>query len=338
LLDGKVVAITGGTGSFGQTMATHLLQTNVAEVRVVSRDEAKQDLLRHNLADSRLKCYLGDVRDRQSLRQPFRGADFLFHAAALKQVPSGEFFPSEIVSTNVVGSQNVFLEATEAQISSVVSLSTDKAVYPINAMGLSKGLMEKAAIANARMVGSGTTFCVTRYGNVLYSRGSVLPLFVQQLKQGLPLTITNPHMTRFLMSLQESIDLVLFAFSQAENGSIYVKKASSATIMELAESVQRVFNSQVGHRLIGSRHGEKLFETLLSEEELPLANDKGDYFAVPMDVRGLDYGLYFDEGNQVLDSGESFNSHNAERLSEEDLDRKLLALPEIQMELENWQS
>ena len=338
MLDGKVVTITGGTGSFGQTMAKHLLETNVSEVRVVSRDEAKQDQLRHQLSDPRLKFYLGDVRNCQSLRQPFRGTDYLFHAAALKQVPSGEFFPSEIVATNVLGSQNVFLEASEAQIRSVVALSTDKAVYPINAMGLSKALMEKTAIASARMSDSDTTFCVTRYGNVMFSRGSVLPLFVQQMKQGLPLTITNPNMTRFMMSLQESIDLVLFAFSEGENGTTFVKKATSASIMELAESVQRVFKSSVGYRMIGSRHGEKLFETLLSEEELPLAIDKGDYFAVPMDVRGLDYGLYFDEGTPILDSGESFHSHNALRLSEEELDRKLLSLPEIQRELENWQN
>lgn len=338
MLDGKIITITGGTGSFGKTMAAHLLSTNVAEIRIFSRDEAKQDLLRHELSDPRLQFYLGDVRNRESLRLPLKGSHYVFHAAALKQVPSGEFFPSEIVSTNVVGSQNVFREAIELDVQSVVSLSTDKAVYPINAMGLSKALMEKAAIASARMNSSGTTFTVTRYGNVLLSRGSVLHLFIQQLKQGKPLTITNPHMTRFLMTLQESIDLVLFAFTEGQNGTTYVKKASSASVIELAESIQRVFNVDVGHSIIGSRHGEKLYETLLSEEELPIAKDHGEYYAVPMDVRGLDYSLYFEEGNQVFDSGESFHSHNAHRLTAAELDKKLESLPEIKKELKSWQS
>lgn len=337
-LEGKIVCITGGTGSFGSTMVTHLLGLGLKEIRVFSRDEAKQDAMRHKFSDDQLRFYLGDVRNRDSLRPAFEGCDYLFHAAALKQVPSGEFFPMEVTRTNVLGSHNTLSVAAEHGVKKVVCLSTDKAVYPVNAMGMSKALMEKTALAFTRQGTSHMNVSITRYGNVLYSRGSVVPLFIKQMKEGRPLTVTNPEMTRFLMTLEESISLVLHAFSNRESGNTYVKKAKSASIQQLATVLGRLFKCDNGVSTIGTRHGEKLFESLLSEEELPLAVDQGEYFSVPLDVRELNYGPYFEEGSTTLSHGESFNSHNAQRFEDDELEAKLLSVPEIRKEYEAWKN
>ncbi|MDA9854025.1 polysaccharide biosynthesis protein [Aquiluna sp.] len=320
---GKVIGITGGTGSFGQTLVTHLLKSDASEIRVLSRDEAKQDAMRNTFRDSRLKFFVGDTRDSSSLPYFLSGVNFVFHAAALKQVPTGEFFPLEVVKTNVLGSDNVLNLAIKEQVECVVCLSTDKAVYPINAMGMSKALMEKNAIATARVLGQGRTrICVTRYGNVMLSRGSVIPLFIRQIEAQEPLTITNPNMTRFLMSLEQSIDLVEHAFSEGNNGDLFVRKAPAATIQSIGESLQRVLGRGYGTRIIGARHGEKLFESLLSAEELVAAKEEEDYFRVAMDARGLDYSLYFDQGSQV-EFPEPYTSHGAERLEGPQLDTLL---------------
>ncbi len=331
-MTGATVAITGGTGSFGSTMAAHLLDQGVSTVHVLSRDEAKQDEMRKRFSDSRLRFFLGDVRDRESVASAFVDADFVFHAAALKQVPSCEFFPEQAVKTNIVGSHNVIEAAAAAGVRSVVCLSTDKAVYPVNAMGMSKALMEKTAQAYARNnPRSKTTVSVTRYGNVMYSRGSVIPLFVQQLREGRPLTLTEPGMTRFLMSLQESVDLVEYAFSQAESGDLFVRKAPAATVDVLARAVASLLgNDDPEIKVIGTRHGEKLHETLLSREEMLKSTDQGDYFRVPLDARGLQYEVYVEEGEKEAAEVDDYTSANTEQLDVEQTKALLLELPEMQ--------
>lgn len=329
-LDSSTVLITGGTGSFGSTMVRRLLAGAVDEVRILSRDEAKQDDLRRALGDRRARFYLGDVRDRSSVDDAMRGVDYLFHAAALKQVPSCEFFPAQAVRTNVMGSANVIESAAAAGVRTVVCLSTDKAVYPVNAMGMSKALMEKTAQAFARNnPQSDTTVCVVRYGNVMYSRGSVIPLFVEQIRDGCPLTLTDPNMTRFLMSLAESVDLVEHAFSNAQPGDLFVRKAPASTIRDLALAVGEVLGVAPELKVIGTRHGEKLFESLLSREEMSQAEDLGAYFRVPLDARSLDYELYFEEGDAREREYSDYTSHNTQRLDIAAVAGLLRTLPEF---------
>lgn len=328
---GKIVTITGGTGSFGSTMARHLLAHGVARVNVLSRDEAKQDAMRRVFADERMRYFLGDVRDRSSLEAPMDGADFVFHAAALKQVPSCEFFPQQAVLTNVTGSNNVIEAAAAAGVRSLVVLSTDKAVYPVNAMGMSKALMEKTAQAFARNhPASSMTVAVTRYGNVMYSRGSVIPLFIEQLRAGRPLTLTEPTMTRFLMTLDDSVELVLHAFTHATTGDLFVKKAPASTVDTLARAVASVMGVDDPEIVvIGSRHGEKLHESLLSAEEMVKADDQGDYYRVPLDARGLQYELYFDQGDHAIPRDVDFTSATTTQLDLEATTRLLLTVPEV---------
>ncbi len=331
VIPGSTVLITGGTGSFGSTMVRRLLARDVAQVRILSRDEAKQDDMRRHLADPRARFYVGDVRDRNSVDDAMRGVDRVFHAAALKQVPSCEFFPEQAVRTNVEGSRNVIHSAAAAGVKSVVCLSTDKAVYPINAMGMTKALMEKTAQAFTRNnPGSATVVSMVRYGNVMYSRGSVIPLFVEQIRSGKPLTLTDPDMTRFLMSLAESVALVEYAFTHAEPGDLFVRKAPASTVRDLAVAVAELLGVEPDLRVIGTRHGEKLYETLLSREEMVKAEDHGEYFRVPLDARSLDYGLYFDKGGQEVQTYDDYTSHNTERLDVEGTKNVLLALPEVQ--------
>ena len=331
-LSGATVAITGGTGSFGSTMARHLLEQDVDAVHVFSRDEAKQHDMRLRFSDARLRFFLGDVRDAESVAKAFVGADYVFHAAALKQVPSCEFFPQQAVKTNVLGSHHVIEEAAAAGVRSVVCLSTDKAVYPVNAMGMTKALMEKTAQAFARQQpGSPTTISVTRYGNVMYSRGSVIPLFVQQVMSGKPLTLTEPSMTRFLMSLEDSVDLVRYAFEHAEPGDLFVRKAPASTVEVLARAVAELLGKP-DHpiRVIGSRHGEKLHETLLSREEMVKADDHGDYYRVPVDARSMQYEQYFEEGTEAVAAAGDYTSENTTRLDVEGTKELLMTLPEMQ--------
>src|SRR2546428_5998439 len=329
-VSGTKVLVTGGTGSFGSTMVRRLLTQNVAEVRVLSRDEAKQDDMRRALGDPRARFYLGDIRDYGSVADAIRGVDLVFHAAALKQVPSCEFFPAQAVRTNVTGSANVIEAAAASGVRSVVCLSTDKAVYPINAMGMTKALMEKTAQAFARNnPGSSTTVSIVRYGNVLYSRGSDVPLLVEQIKAGLPLTVTDPKMTRFLMSLSESVELVEYAFANATPGDLFVRKAPASTVQDLAVAVAQVFGVQPKLATIGTRHGEKLYETLLSREEMASAEDRGPYYRVPLDTRSLDYGLFFEEGDRHTAEIDDYTSHNAERLGVDAVSKLLSMLPEI---------
>ncbi|NUU04768.1 polysaccharide biosynthesis protein [Leifsonia sp. C5G2] len=331
-IEDSVVTITGGTGSFGSTMAKHLLSRGVGEVRIFSRDESKQDAMRHAIKDPRMRFYIGDVRDSLSVGRAIRGSDHVFHAAALKQVPSAEFFPLEAVKTNIDGSANVIRAAVDHSVSSVVCLSTDKAVYPINAMGMTKALMEKTALAMARdSLDSDTVISVTRYGNVMYSRGSVIPLFVNQLTSGSPVTVTDPEMTRFLMSLAQSVDLVEYAFTQATTGDLFIRKAPASTVGTLLQAVANVLGVPLPKvDVIGVRHGEKLFESLLGSEEMANAEDRGDYFRVPLDTRTLDYRPYFEEGADHGATVESYTSHNTERLDVEGVEKLLLTLPEFQ--------
>ena len=331
------VVITGGTGSFGSNMARHLLDKGVGELRIFSRDEAKQDAMRHQLSDTRVRFFLGDTRDRDSVGRVVRGSNLIFHAAALKQVPSAEFFPLEAVNTNINGSANVLRSAIDNEVESVVCLSTDKAVYPINAMGMSKALMEKTAQAFARdFQDSLTKIAITRYGNVMASRGSVIPLFIKQIRSGKKLTITDPNMTRFLMSLAESVELVEFAFRNADSGDLLVKKAPASTIETLAQALIQLFE---GHEdqveTIGFRHGEKLYESLLSTEERAVAEDLGDFFRVPLDSRDLNYSAFFDKGDARDTDIEAYTSHNTDRLLKDDVMELLLALPEIKEELKS---
>ena len=327
--------MTGGTGSFGSKVAHRLLLENrVSEMRILSRDEAKQDDLRRQLGDPRARFYVGDVRDYNSVEEAMRGVDYVFHAAALKQVPSCEFFPQQAVATNVYGTDNVIRAADRNGVKTVVCLSTDKAVYPVNAMGMSKALMEKVAQAYARNnPESGTIVTATRYGNVMYSRGSVIPLFVEQILQGKPLTVTDPGMTRYLMSLDESVELVEYAFSHAQPGDLFVRKAPACTIGDLAVAVSRLMGVEPDIQVIGSRHGEKRYESLLSSEEMAKAEDAGDYYRVPLDARSLDYALYTDQGEAGLDQVTDYNSENTRRLTVEDVMEIVGSLPEMQQVL-----
>jgi UDP-N-acetylglucosamine 4,6-dehydratase len=331
LVQGATVAITGGTGSFGSTMAVDLLDKGVGAVHILSRDEAKQDAMRRRLNDDRLRFFIGDTRDFDSVRRALTGVDYVFHAAALKQVPSCEFFPEQAVKTNVQGSYNVIEAAGELGVKTVVCLSTDKAVYPINAMGMSKALMEKTVQAYARNnPRSGTTVTLTRYGNVMYSRGSVIPLFVQQMLDGKPLTVTEPTMTRFLMSLAQSVDLVYHAFENAQPGDLFVRKAPASTIDTLARAVASLFGDEDPKiRTIGIRHGEKMHETLLSREERAKSTDEGDYFRVPLDARSLQYELYFEQGQEAEIGLDDYTSENTIRLDVAGTKELLLELPEI---------
>jgi len=330
-MSGATVTITGGTGSFGSTMVSHLLTTDVDAIHVFSRDETKQDEMRTRFSDSRLKFFLGDVRDADSVAGALVDTDFVFHAAALKQVPSCEFFPQQAVKTNVIGSYNVIEAAAAAGVRSVVLLSTDKAVYPVNAMGMSKALMEKTAQAFARShPRSATTVSLTRYGNVMYSRGSVIPLFVKQIQAGGPLTLTEPRMTRFLMSLHQSVDLVEYAFTSAEPGDLFVRKAPACTVEVLARAVASLLGvADPELKCIGARHGEKLHETLLSREEMVKAEDRGNYFRVPLDARSLQYELYYEEGEREVVEYEDYTSENTERMDIEQTKALLLEVPEV---------
>ena len=329
----QILLITGGTGSFGNAVLQRFLKTDhFCEIRIFSRDEKKQDDMRNQLKSNKLKFYIGDVRDRASIDRAMRGVDFVFHAAALKQVPSCEFFPLEATKTNVLGTQNVIDSAAAHGVKKVICLSTDKAAYPINAMGISKALMEKVAIAAARDL-TDTTVCLTRYGNVMASRGSVIPLFVSQIKQGLPITITDPNMTRFLMSLDEAVELVLFAFEHGRPGDLFVNKAPAGTISDLAEALQRICNKHTDVRTIGTRHGEKLYETLCTREEMKKAEDMGDFYRVPADNRDLNYAQYFSEGEAALSQAQDYHSHNTEQLDVEGMEKLLRALPFIRKEV-----
>jgi len=324
---GKTLLVTGGTGSFGSTVVDHFLNSDLAEIRVFSRDEKKQDDMRRIVKSDKVKFYIGDVRDPRSVDTAMGGVDYVFSAAALKQVPSCEFFPMEAVKTNVLGTENVLLSAVKHNVKSVVVLSTDKAAYPINAMGISKAMMEKVAIAASRNA-SNTKITCTRYGNVLASRGSVVPLFIEQILQGKPLTITNPKMSRFLMTLADSVDLVLFALENGQSGDLYVQKAPACYIADLAQALKELFNADNEINIIGTRHGEKLYETLLTREEYAKCEDLGNYFRVPADHRDLNYGLYFAEGQQVEER--EYNSHNTEILNVEGIKKLLLKLPIVQ--------
>jgi UDP-glucose 4-epimerase len=330
----KTLLITGGTGSFGNAVLKRFLNTDIGEIRIFSRDEKKQDDMRKFYHNDKVKFHIGDVRDIQSVRNVMHGVDYIFHAAALKQVPSCEFFPLEAVKTNIIGTGNVLTAAIDAGIKRVVCLSTDKAAYPINAMGISKAMMEKVIMAASRTVSPNkTVICCTRYGNVMASRGSVIPLFVEQIRSGRQLTVTDPNMTRFLMSLDEAVDLVLYAFEHGESGDLFIQKAPASTIKDLAQGVSELFNYDKPIKIIGTRHGEKLYETLLTKEEKLKSEDLGDYFRVPIDKRDLNYDKYFVEGTPNFEAIEAYTSHNTRRLNVEGVKEKLLTLPFIREEL-----
>ena len=334
MFNGKILMITGGTGSFGQTVLNRFLNTEVREIRVFSRDEKKQEDMRIALNNEKLKFYIGDVRDPDSLRAAMKGVDYVFHAAALKQVPSCEFYPMEAVKTNVIGTENVLKTASECGVKRVVVLSTDKAVYPINAMGISKAMAEKVMIASARAQRLGeTVFCATRYGNVMASRGSVIPLFVSQIKSGKPITVTDPNMTRFLMSLEDSVDLVLYAFQHGQQGDIFVQKAPASTVADLALAIKDLFGSIATIKTIGTRHGEKLYESLISREEMAHAQDMDNYYRIPADNRDLNYAKYFSEGDQHISFLDDYTSHNTRRLNVPQIKQLLLKLDYIKEEL-----
>lgn len=328
MFDDKVLLITGGTGSFGNAVLRRFLDTSVAEIRVFSRDEKKQDDMRKKYSHPKLKFYLGDVRDERSVENAMRGVHFCFHAAALKQVPSCEFYPMQAVRTNVMGTENVLTAAREAGVERVICLSTDKAVYPINAMGISKAMMEKVMVATSRSFeGTSAVACGTRYGNVMASRGSVIPLFVNQILAGKPITVTDPEMTRFMMTLEDAVELVLFAFENGKNGDIFVQKAPAATVRTLVTAILELMGRPDHEvRIIGTRHGEKVYESLLGREERARADDLGAYFRVPADDRDLNYNKFFDEGEATLGQGEEYNSHNTEQLDVEGLKALLLKL------------
>lgn len=344
IFESKTLMITGGTGSFGNTVLRRFLTTDIGEIRVFSRDEKKQDDMRHEFQQmypeyaDKLKFYIGDVRDLQSVKNAMHGVDYIFHAAALKQVPSCEFFPVEAVKTNVLGTDNVLTAAIEEGVKCVICLSTDKAAYPVNAMGTSKAMMEKVVVAKSRTVSPDRTkICCTRYGNVLCSRGSVVPLWIDQIRAGKPITVTAPDMTRFVMSLEEAVDLVLFAFENGESGDILVQKAPACTIEVLAKAVTELFSPETEIQVIGIRHGEKMYETLLTNEECANAIDMGDFYRVPADKRGLNYDKYFSNGDTERNTLTEFNSNNTVLMTVEEVKQKLLTLPYIQMELENWE-
>lgn len=334
MFNGKTLLITGGTGSFGNAVLRRFLHTGIQEIRVFSRDEKKQEDMRIELHNSKIKFYIGDVRNYDSLNSAMHGVDYVFHAAALKQVPSCEFYPMEAVRTNVLGTENVLNAALANKVKKVICLSTDKAVYPINAMGISKAMMEKLMVAKARTTDTTqTVICGTRYGNVMASRGSVIPLFIKQIKEGKSLTVTDPKMTRYLMSLEDAVDLVIYAFDNARQGDIFVQKAPASTIMDLAIAVKELFGAESEIKVIGTRHGEKLYETLLTREERVKAEDLGDYYRIVPDGRDLNYGKYFTEGEEKIAGVEDYNSHNTHRLSIEAVKDLLLKLDYIQQEL-----
>lgn len=344
MFKGKTLMITGGTGSFGNVVLNRFIQTDIGEIRVFSRDEKKQDDMRHEFQQNypafadKVKFYIGDVRDIQSVKNAMHGVDYIFHAAALKQVPSCEFFPVEAVKTNVLGTDNVLTAAIEEGVKCVICLSTDKAAYPVNAMGTSKAMMEKVVVSKSRTVSpEKTKICCTRYGNVLCSRGSVVPLWIEQIRAGKPITVTEPQMTRFVMSLEEAVDLVLFAFQNGESGDILVQKAPACTIDVLAEAVKEIFAPETEVKVIGIRHGEKMYETLLTNEECANAADMGDFYRVPADKRGLNYDKYFKDGDTERNTLTEFNSNNTKLMTVEQVKEKLLALPYIQHELANWE-
>lgn len=327
IFDGKVLLVTGGTGSFGHAVVDRFLRTGIKEIRILSRDEKKQDDMRKHYDNEKLKFYIGDIRDLAAINNAFRGVDYVFSAAALKQVPSCEFFPMEAVKTNVIGSDNVISACLNNHVKKAIFLSTDKAAYPINAMGMTKALMEKNVIARSRQMKEGDpVLCLTRYGNVMASRGSVIPLFLEQIGEGKPLTITNPEMTRFMMTLSDAVDLVLYAFEHGKQGDLFVQKAPSATIDTLAKAVLSLTGSNVGIQYIGTRHGEKLYETLVTEEEMLRAEDEGNFFRIHADNRDLNYDQYVSKGNKKLDLGHSYTSHNTTLLDVEGMKKELLRL------------
>ena len=330
----KILLITGGTGSFGNAVLKRFLNTDIKEIRIFSRDEKKQDDMRQYYKDSKIKYYIGDVRNFDSINSAMKGVDYVFQAAALKQVPSCEFFPTEAVRTNVLGCENVLNAALENNVSRVIVLSTDKAVYPINAMGMSKALSEKVMIAKSRNLNSsGMIFCGTRYGNVMASRGSVIPLFIDQIKKGQPLTITDPNMTRYMMTLDGAVDLVLFAYGNGSPGDIFVQKAPAATIEVLAKALLELYSANNEIRIIGTRHGEKLYETLVNREEMAKAEDLGDYYRIPADTRDLNYNRYFTEGKSEIAQIEEYNSHSTHRMNVEETKQLLLKLDMIREDL-----
>lgn len=334
----KTLLITGGTGSFGNAVMKRFLHTDIGEIRIFSRDEKKQDDMRNLYKNEKIKFYIGDVRDLSSIKNAMHDVDYIFHAAALKQVPSCEFFPLEAVKTNVLGTDNVLTAAIDAEVKKVICLSTDKAAYPINAMGISKAMMEKVFVAKSKTVSpEKTLICGTRYGNVMASRGSVIPLFINQIKDGKPITVTDPNMTRFLMNLYNAVELVIFAFKNAEAGDIMVQKSPACTIGVLAQAVKELFGYEGETKIIGTRHGEKLYETLLTKEEHIHAVDMGDFYKVPADKRDLNYNKYFVEGDKKLTSGEEYNSHNTRILTLEQVKEKLLELDYVQEQLKGWE-
>jgi UDP-N-acetylglucosamine 4,6-dehydratase/5-epimerase len=331
---GKRLLITGGSGSFGNAVIKKFLNSDIEEIRIFSRDEKKQDGMRNAYHNAKLKFYIGDVRDYNSINHAMNRVDYVFHAAALKQVPSCEFFPIEAVKTNILGTENVLNAAIAQDVSKVVVLSTDKAVYPVNAMGMSKALMEKIMTAKSRTVDDNKiVLCGTRYGNVIASRGSVIPLFIEQIKAGKPLTVTDPNMTRFIMSLDNAVELVLYAFKNGDLGDIFVQKAPACTIGDLALAVKELFGAKNEVKLIGTRHGEKLYETLLNREEMAVAHDLGDYFSIPVDARDLNYNKYFVEGEELISSNEDYTSNNTQKLKVEEIKEVLLKIEYVQDEL-----
>ncbi|WP_334291883.1 polysaccharide biosynthesis protein [Niameybacter massiliensis] len=337
MFKGKTLLITGGTGSFGNAVLEGFLNTGIGEIRIFSRDEKKQDDMRKKYKNDKIKFFIGDVRDLHSIKNAMYDVDFVFHAAALKQVPSCEFFPMEAVKTNIIGTENVLTAAIEASVKKVICLSTDKAAYPINAMGISKAMMEKVIVAKSRTVSQDKTMiCCTRYGNVMASRGSVIPLFIDQIKAGNPITVTDPEMTRFLMDLREAVDLVLHAFEHANSGDIMVQKSPASTVGDLAQAIKEVFDADNEIKIIGTRHGEKLYETLMTKEEFLHAEDMGNYYRVPADKRDLNYDKYFVEGDQKLSTTEEYNSHNTHRLDVPGVRELLLTLDIVQEELKGW--
>ena len=336
----KVLLITGGTGSFGNATLKRFLNTDIKEIRIFSRDEKKQEDMRKFYNSNKLKFYIGDVRDYRSVDSAMSGVDYVFHSAALKQVPSCEFYPLQAVQTNILGTENVLCAAISQHVKKVICLSTDKAVYPINAMGMSKALMEKVIVAKSReLQNSDTTICCTRYGNVMASRGSVIPLFIDQIKQGKPLSITDPDMTRFMMSLEEAVELVLFAFEKGQNGDIFIHKAPGATIGLLAQCLLKIFNRDPNEiRVIGTRHGEKLYETLITREEMVRSHDLGQYYKIASDSRDLNYDLYFNQGEKAIAQVEEYHSHNTKRLNMDELTDLLFSLNELQFDINNIKS
>jgi UDP-glucose 4-epimerase len=337
MFEDKILLITGGTGSFGESVLSRFLTTDIKEIRIFSRDELKQDNMRKFYNNDKLKFYIGDVRDKSSIDDAMIGVDYVFHAAALKQVPSCEFYPMQAVKTNVIGTENLLNSAISAGVKKVIALSTDKAVYPINAMGISKAMMERVIVSKGRNVKK-TMIACTRYGNVMASRGSVIPLFIDQIRNGKPITITDPNMTRFMMSLDQAVDLVLFAFENGKSGDIFVQKAPAATVELLAETMKNILGRPEHEvKTIGTRHGEKLYETLLTKEEMVKAIDMGEYYRIPADTRDLNYNKFFEEGEKVITESSEYHSHNTHRLNEKELIELLLNLREIQDDLEEFE-